>query len=112
MTTAESYEQFIRDRITELRQEKNISEHKMSLELGKGGSYIRGISSGKAMPSMREFCRICEYLDITPEEFFMGSSGPSVKTSIVNHLRELNDKELVRVDTFLDWMRDKESANV
>ena len=35
------------------------------------------------MPSMREFCRICEYLDITPEEFFMGSSGPSVKTSMV-----------------------------
>ena len=36
----------------------------------------------------------------------------SIKEWIVNHLRELNDKELVRVDTFVDWMRDKESANV
>ena len=112
MTTAESYEHFIRDRITELRQKKNISEHKMSLDLGKGGSYIRGITSGKAMLSMREFCRICEYLDVSPEEFFMGVSGPSVKATIIDHLRELNEKELNRVDTFVDWMRDKEPANV
>lgn len=112
MTTAENYEQFIRDRITELRQEKNISEHKMSLELGKGGSYIRSITSGKSMPSMREFYRICEYLEVSPEEFFMGLNGPSVKATIIDHLRELNDKELGRVDTFVDWMRDKEPANV
>ena len=39
------YDEFIRIRITELRIAKNISEHKMSLDLDKSGSYIRGITS-------------------------------------------------------------------
>ena len=36
------YDEFIRSRITELRIEKDVSEHKMSLDLDKSGSYIRG----------------------------------------------------------------------
>ena len=32
------YDDFIRNRITELRISKNISEHKMSLDLDKSGS--------------------------------------------------------------------------
>ena len=38
------YDEFIRIRITKLRIAKNISEHKMSLDLDKSGSYIRGIT--------------------------------------------------------------------
>lgn len=34
------YEAFVRNRITELREQKGVSEHRMSLELGKSGSYI------------------------------------------------------------------------
>ena len=36
------YEAFVRNRITELREQKGVSEHRMSLELGKSGSYISG----------------------------------------------------------------------
>lgn len=39
------YEAFVRNRITELREQKGVSEHRMSLELGKSGSYIRSITS-------------------------------------------------------------------
>ena len=39
------YEKFVRDRITELREKRGISEHRLSLELGKSGSYIRSITS-------------------------------------------------------------------
>mgnify|MGYP000841503646 CR=1 FL=1 len=53
------YDEFIRSRITELRIAKNISEHKMSLDLDKSGSYIRGITSGAALPSLRELFNIC-----------------------------------------------------
>lgn len=63
-------EDFIRERITELRMQKNISEYKMSLDLGHSKSYIQSISSGRAMPSMTEFLYICEYLGVTPKEFF------------------------------------------
>ncbi len=63
-------EQFVRNRITELRLKKNISEYQMSLDLGKNKSYIQGISSGRSMPSMKQFFEICDYLEITPIEFF------------------------------------------
>ena len=62
--------QFIRDRITELRLNKNISEYKMSMDLGHSKSYIQSISSGRALPSMSEFLYICDYLGVTPQEFF------------------------------------------
>lgn len=63
-------EQFIRDRISVLRTKKGISEYKMSLDLGHSKSYIQSISSGKALPSLGEFLYICEYLGVTPKQFF------------------------------------------
>ena len=63
-------ETFIRDRITQLRMQKNVSEYRMSLELGHSKSYIQSISSGKSLPSLPEFISICEYLEVTPKEFF------------------------------------------
>ncbi|MBQ7321589.1 MAG: helix-turn-helix transcriptional regulator [Clostridia bacterium] len=64
------YKDFIGKRITALRLKKNVSERHMSQELGHGDSYIRGISSGRALPSMLEFLNICEYFNVTPKEFF------------------------------------------
>lgn len=61
---------FIRDRITELRMQKNVSEYKMSLDMGHSAGYIRSITSGKILPSMGEFLYMCEYFGITPAEFF------------------------------------------
>lgn len=58
------YEAFVRDRITELREQKGVSEHRMSLELGKSGSYIRSITNGISMPSLRELFNIMEYFDL------------------------------------------------
>ena len=63
-------DEFIAERITELRLKKNVSEYRMSLDLGHSNSYIRSITSGKALPSMSEFLFICEYFGITPTEFF------------------------------------------
>lgn len=62
--------QFIRDRISILRTKKNVSEYKMSMDLGHSKSYMQSISSGRAAPSMSEFLYICEYLGVTPKEFF------------------------------------------
>lgn len=62
-------EDFVRRRITELRLSKNISEHKMSLDLDKSGSYIRGITSGAALPSLKELFKIIAYLDMTLKSF-------------------------------------------
>ncbi|MBR7132677.1 MAG: helix-turn-helix transcriptional regulator [Clostridia bacterium] len=62
--------QFVRDRISVLRTKKNISEYKMSIELGHSKSYMQSISSGRSAPSLGEFLYICEYLGVTPKDFF------------------------------------------
>lgn len=61
---------FIRKRITALRIKKGVSEYKMSFDLGHSKGYIQSISSGRALPSLPEFLYICEYLGITPKDFF------------------------------------------
>ena len=72
-------EQFIRDRITELRLQKDVAERKMSIELGHSTSYIHSIASGRALPSMTEFLYICDYFNITPMEFFNDTEHTSAQ---------------------------------
>ncbi len=64
------YEKLIRERIDSLRKEEGISETALSESLGNSRSYINNITSGKSLPSMIEFLKICDYYDITPAEFF------------------------------------------
>lgn len=85
---------FIRNRITELRIQKNISEYKMSLDLGHSKSYIQSISTGKALPSMSEFLYICEYLGVTPKEFFDDDNPYAFKV----HQLYIAAKELTNED--------------
>ena len=62
------YEKFVCDRITELREKRGISEHRLSLELGKSGSYIRSITSGATMPSVKELFNIILYFEMSPQK--------------------------------------------
>lgn len=87
---------FIRDRISQLRTNQGISEYKMSLDLGHSKSYVQSISSGKALPSMSEFLYICEYLGVTPKEFFDGDiAEPQMIQQLVNCALHLSTDDLV-----------------
>lgn len=86
---------FIRDRITELRLRKGISEYKMSMDLGHSKSYIQSISSGKSLPSLSEFLYICEYFDISPKAFFdTETRDPQLMEKTENELKQLNTNDL------------------
>ena len=61
---------FIGERITELRMKKGVSEYQMSYDLGHNKNYIRAITSGRSLPSVRELFAIIEYFEMTPVEFF------------------------------------------
>ena len=99
------YEAFVRNRITELREQKGVSEHRMSLELGKS-SYIRSITNGISMPSLRELFNIMEYFDLTPTLFFAPMDDPdSLRGIIGKKLLALPDEDLEKVVVFLDWIR-------
>ena len=103
------YEDFIRSRITELRMKKGVSEHKMSLDLDKSGSYIRGITNGTALPSLRELFNIISYFDMTPAEFFAPlDDAKTPYRELCEKLRTMNEEELEKVSTFIGWIEKKE----
>lgn len=89
-------ETFIRNRITELRLKKGISEYQMSLELGQNRSYIQAISSGRALPSMSQFLKICSYFEITPLQFFDSeAANPQLLRKAIDGMRTLSDEDLI-----------------
>ena len=86
---------FISDRISVLRTKKNVSEYRMSTDLGHSKSYIQSISSGKSMPSMGEFLYICEYLGVTPREFFDDSiNDPQLVQELYELTRNMSEANL------------------
>ena len=57
-------------RLSELRIQREVSARDMSLSLGQSESYINKIENKRTLPSMSGFLYICEYLGISPQEFF------------------------------------------
>ena len=69
-------EQFAQ-RLTQLRLEKDVSARDMSLSLGQSEAYINRIENQKMLPSMAVFFYICDYFQITPQEFFNFDDAPT-----------------------------------
>ena len=87
--------EFVRERITQLRLQKGVSEYKMSYDLGHSRGYINNISSGKTLPSMTEFFAICDYFGISPIEFFdKEKSNPRFSQEIIECLSQLSEDDL------------------
>ncbi len=102
------WKNFVRNRVTELRLNADVSEYQMSLELGQNKGYVQGISSGKAMPSMAGFLNICDYFGITPLEFFDPDiKSPSLLRSINEKLKRLPERDLELVDEVLERIFEK-----
>ena len=107
-------EEFIRNRITELRLRRGVSEYQMSYDLGRSRSYIysRGyvynISSGKALPPMKEFLAICDYFGITPQQFFNGEeSHPELIRKALAGMRQLDENDMLMLLGFINRLLKK-----
>ncbi len=92
------YEEFLPQRLTQLRMQKNVSARDMSLSLGQANNYINSIENRKALPSMQSFFYICEYLDVTPQEFFdEGNACPARLRELVDEAKELDETALTHI---------------
>lgn len=95
--------EFVRNRITELRLKKGVSEYRMSYDLGRNKNYIQHISNGKGLPSLSELLYICEYFGVTPAQFFDdGASNPILVQKILDGVRDMSDKDLLTILDVID----------
>lgn len=82
-------------RLAKLRENKGVSARDMSLSIDQCESYINGVENGANFPSMTVFFYICEYLNITPAEFFATENKNPIKVQeLVNTVKGLNDEQL------------------
>lgn len=85
-------------RLVSLRMDKNVSAREMSLALGQSPGYINNIENGANYPSMAVFFYICEYLDVTPEEFFAEDNAhPEKVRELAEAARRLSADQLDRL---------------
>ena len=97
-------EQFLRDRISQLRMKKGVSEYQMSLELGHSRGYIQNISSGKSLPSITGLFEICEYFNITPAQFFdEQTDDPSLISGLLKNMKNLKEEGYSSAGRALEW---------
>ncbi len=98
---------FIRNRITELRLKKGVSEYKMSQELGHSRNYIQGITSGRSLPSVQELLYICEYLGVEPAAFFDKEQEERILVQkALEGMRELPDKDILTLISLIERLKE------
>ncbi len=96
-------EEFFRDRLRFLRNERNISAREMSLALGQNETYINKIETGKCAATIATFLKICEFFAVSPAQFF----EPDIQNTIINdaellaHFHRLSSRQAEYMMAFL-----------
>ena len=67
----------------------------VSLSLGQANNYINNVENKKTLPSMQSFFYICEYLGVTPQEFFdEGNPNPAAWKEFITEAKKLDSKAM------------------
>ena len=92
-------------RLAELRNKKGVSARDMSLSIGQNPGYINNIETGKALPSMSAFFFICDFLGISPQEFFdTESKDPEEIRTLTKNLKKLDINQLKNISAIVEGL--------
>ncbi len=102
------YEEVFALRLSKLRNQKGVSARDMSLSIGQNQNYINNIESGRSLPSLTGFFYICEFLNITPSEFFdLDSNDPVALRELTGKLKKLPPEYLSHIEAIVDGLAEK-----
>lgn len=81
------------ERLLALREQKGVSAREMSLDIGQAHTFIHGIERKRNFPQMLNFFYICEYLGVTPKEFFdYEQQAPTMDNELYAEIQKLDPK--------------------
>ena len=102
MINHEDLEENLGLRVAQLRTARGVSARDMSLSIGQGAAYIHNIENRKTMPSMKGFFYICEYLKISPKDFFdADSKDPEKLNEVIADLKALTPEQLSNIASII-----------
>ncbi len=100
------FEDLFYQRLAKLRIDKGVSARDMSLSIGQSAGYINAIENKNGFPSMQVFFYICEYLGVTPAEFFDdGNAHPSEYQEIMENLKTLDSENLNHIKGIIKGLK-------
>lgn len=92
-------------RLNKLRQERGVTARDMSISLGQSHNFIHNIESERNFPTMLNFCYICEFLRISPKDFFDYSKPHSARmAAVIEELEKLNDEQFNSIASVIEHM--------
>ena len=98
----EDFLEYFSKRLIRLRMGKGVSARKMSLDIGQSKGYIAQLERKTSLPSMTVFFYICEYLGITPKEFFDDGIGyPEIINELIEGANQLTEEQLKNLNAFV-----------
>lgn len=97
------YEDNFVQKLIELREKKGVSARSMSLSIGQNENYINQIENKKTFPSMQNFFYICDYLEVTPYDFFDPyNKSEKEMFCLLENLKKLDDKNFKSIYTIVN----------
>lgn len=98
-------EEMFSRRLAQLRMKSGMSARDMSLSLGQNPGYINAIENGKAFPTMTNFFYICDFLHISPKEFFdVDSENPQKIQKLTEQLKLLDEKQVDTISALVSGL--------
>ena len=92
-------------RLSVLRTKAGVSARDMSLSLGQSAGYIFNIESELNLPSMNMFFEICDYLGVTPCEFFAVDNNSAETSQLIDRILTLSPEQLELLKGILNQMK-------
>ena len=100
------YEDLFYQRLIELRTKKGVSARDMSLSIGQNAGYINGLENRKGLPSMAVFFYICDFLEVTPSEFFkVDIEEPQKLKELYEEIKSFDSERLELLARLIKYMR-------
>lgn len=100
------FEDLFYQRLEKLRNEKGVSARDMSLSIGQSAGYINALENRNGFPSMQVFFYICEYLGVTPAEFFDSESNyPTEYKEMLDDIKALEHEQLQNVKAIIKGLK-------
>lgn len=82
----------------------------MSLAIGQSKGYIGSLERKHSLPSMTVFLYICEYLGITPKDFFDNDVElPAIIHEILGNLKGLDEEQLKNINSIAKGLNKSKS---
>lgn len=104
--------EYIRNKITELRIQRDLSEYQLSYDLGHSKNYVHNIVTGHSQPSVKELLYLIEILGVSPRDFFDEAQeicNPIVVKKILDCIKDMPDQDLAAVLTVAERLKNKQS---